>query len=287
MPLTVGVVVLTMGERPAELARALGSVLDQRGKRATVLVIGNGADVPPVPDGVRVLRLPENLGIIGGRDLGWRKLDDDIVLFLDDDAWLLDNGLVERVVARFAQDQRLGIVSLRILDPATGQTSRRHVPRLRTSDPERSSEVTTFLGGVAFVRRTVLVQCGGLPAAFWYGHEETDLAWAALDAGWRIWYDAESVAGHPTTAPTRHEQYLRLNARNRVWLARRRLPAPLVVAYLATWTALTVARVRDPRALVVWGTGFVEGWRTDPGPRRSIRWRTAWRMTRLGRPPVV
>ncbi|HEY4573551.1 MAG TPA: glycosyltransferase family 2 protein, partial [Thermoanaerobaculia bacterium] len=29
------------------------------------------------------------------------------------------------------------------------------------------------------------------------------------------------------------------------------------------------------------------GWRADPGPRRPIALRTAWRMTRAGRPPVI
>jgi GT2 family glycosyltransferase len=285
--LRVGVVVLTMGNRPVEFARAIRSVLDQRGPAADVLVVGNGADVPEVPDGVRTLRLPENVGIVAGRDLGWRELDDELVLFLDDDAWLLADDVLERVRAAFAAQARLGVVSMRIVDPETGLSSRRHVPRLRAFDPERSSEVTTFLGGASIVRRAVLEQCGGLPGAFWYGHEETDLAWAALDAGWRIRYDADAVAGHPTTTPARHDTYYRLNARNRVWLARRRLPAPLVVAYLGVWTALTVARVRRPAALKVWAGGFAEGWRTDPGPRRPMRWRTVWRMTALGRPPLV
>ena len=285
--LSIGVVVLTMGNRPVEFERAVRSVLDQRGPTATVLAVGNGADVPPVPDGVRTRRLPENLGIVGGRDLGWRELDDDLVLFLDDDAWLLDDGVLERARGHFAADPRLGVVSMRIVDPQTGRSSRRHVPRLRAGDPQRSSDVTTFLGGASVLRREVLEQVGGLPSAFWYGHEETDVAWAALDAGWRIRYDADAVAGHPTTTPARHATYFRLNARNRVWLARRRLPGPLLVGYLAVWTALTVARVRDPRSLRVWAAGFVEGWRTDPGPRRPMRWSTAWRMTRLGRPPLV
>src|SRR5689334_6569350 len=141
--LRVGVVVLTMGNRPVEFDRAIRSVLDQRGPASDVLVVGNGADVPPVPDGVRTLRLPENLGIVGGRDLGWRELDDELVMFLDDDAWLLADDVLERVRAAFAAEARLGILSMRIVDPETGLTSRRHVPRLRASDPGRSSEVTT------------------------------------------------------------------------------------------------------------------------------------------------
>lgn len=161
MGLTLGVVVLTMGDRPVELARAVESLHRQTRPPDAVLVIGNGADVPPQPGSVRVLRLPANLGIVGGRDLGWRELDTDLVQFLDDDAWLLGDDVLAGVVRQFEDDPRLGIVSMRIIDPATGLSSRRHVPRLRTSDPERSSDVTTFLGGASIVRRTVLERCGG------------------------------------------------------------------------------------------------------------------------------
>ena len=284
----VGVVVLTMGNRPVELARAVRSVLDQPGPASDVLVVGNGVDVPDGagrrPHPARCRRTSASSAAATSAGASWTTSSSS--------SWTTTPGcssddVLDRVRAAFAADDRLGIVSMRIVDPETGLSSRRHVPRLRASDPERSSEVTTFLGGANVMRRAVLEQCGGLPSAFWYGHEETDLAWAALDAGWRIRYDADAVAGHPTTTPARHETYYRLNARNRVWLARRRLPAPLVVAYLGVWTALTVVRVRDRRSLRVWGQGFVEGWRTDPGPRRPMRWRTVWRMTRLGRPPLV
>ncbi len=189
--------------------------------------------------------------------------------------------------AAFAADPRLGIVSLRIADPETGRTQRRHVPKLRAADPARSAEVTTFLGGASVIRRSVLERVGGLPEEFFYAHEETDLAWRALDDGWRIRYLAEVLMYHPATAPGRHAAYLRLNARNRVWLARRRLPWVLVPVYLGVWSALTVARTRPLGAVRVWWAGFVEGWRTDPGQRQPMSWRTVARMTRLGRPPII
>jgi hypothetical protein len=234
---------------------------------------------------VRTLRLPENVGLVAGRDLGWRELKTDLVLFLDDDAWLLSGDVLARFRAAFAADPRLGIVSPRIVDPASGVTARRHVPRLRAADPARSSEVTTFLGGASVIRRQVLEQCGGLPGAFWYAHEETDLAWRALDAGWRIRYDADALAGHPATTPARHPAYLRFNARNRVWLARRHLPLPLGVAYVGTFVVRQAPRLRTGVRRRAALRGYRDGLR-DRAPRRRLRARTLWRMTRLGRPPV-
>lgn len=288
----LGAVVLTMGNRPDELTALLESVAGQRGPAVEVVVVGNGAPLPPLPKGVRGIELEENLGIPGGRNVGIEAFgphgqDVDAVLFLDDDGFLPQDDVATMLRAAFAADPGLGIVSFRIADPETGTTQRRHVPRLRASDPLRSSRVTTFLGGACAVRSGVFAQAGELPAEFFYAHEETDLAWRALDAGWSIDYRADIVLHHPATAPSRHAVYHRNVARNRVWLARRNLPWPLVPVYLGTWTVLTVARRPSKPALRAWLGGFREGWRTPCGPRRPMRWRTVWRLTRLGRPPVI
>ena len=290
--LRLGAVVLTMGNRPAELTALLDSVAAQRGPAIETVVVANGVDVPALPEGVRGIRTEQNLGIPGGRNVGIEAFghdgaEVDVVLFLDDDGLLPQDDDAEKLRAAFAADPRLGIVSFRIADPDSGETQRRHVPRLRAADPSRSSRVTTFLGGASAVRSAVFAQAGQLPGEFFYGHEETDLAWRALDAGWEIEYRADILLHHPKTAPSRHAVYNRNIARNRVWLARRNLPALLVPVYLGTWVLLTLARRPSAEALRAWFGGFAEGWRTPCGPRRPMRWGTVWRMTRLGRPPVI
>ncbi|MFI8006348.1 glycosyltransferase family 2 protein [Streptomyces sp. NPDC086010] len=288
----LGAVIITMGDRPEELRALLDSVAKQDGDRIEVVVVGNGAPVPDVPAGVRTVELPENLGIPGGRNVGIEAFgpsgaDVDALLFLDDDGLLPNTDTAELCRQAFEADPKLGVVTFRIADPDTGVTQRRHVPRLRASDPMRSSRVTTFLGGANAVRSQVIAEAGPLPGEFFYAHEETDLAWRALDAGWTIEYRADMVLNHPTTAPSRHAVYHRMVARNRVWLARRNLPAPLVPVYTGVWLLLTLVRKPSPPALRAWFGGFREGWTTPCGPRRPMKWRTVWRLTRLGRPPVI
>ncbi|KUH38152.1 MULTISPECIES: glycosyltransferase family 2 protein [Streptomyces] len=288
----LGAVIITMGDRPDDLNALIESVARQEGEPVEVVVVGNGAPVRGVPGWVRTVDLPENLGIPGGRNVGIEAFgpngsDVDALLFLDDDGLLPGKDTAELLRAAFAADPRLGIVSFRIADPETGVTQRRHVPRLRASDPMRSSRVTTFLGGASAVRTKVIAEVGPLPGEFFYAHEETDLAWRALDAGWMIDYRSDMVLHHPTTAPSRHAVYHRMVARNRVWLARRNLPAPLVPVYVGVWLLLTLLRRPSGAALKAWFGGFKEGWTTPCGPRRPMRWRTVWRLTRLGRPPVI
>ena len=284
----LSVVVLTMGNRPVELKKAVDSALTQKGVEVEIVLVGNGADIPGSwPETVRVVRLPENVGIPAGRNRGVEASTGELILFLDDDGYYDSTDLGAHLRDRFTADPKLGIVSFRVRDPEGGPGERRHVPRLRAGDPLRSSEVTTFLGGACAVRRAVFDAAGGLPEDFFYAHEETDLAWQALNAGYHIVYDADCVMFHPAVAPTRHAMFYRLNARNRVWLARRNLPWPVAFTYLAVWIGMTVARERKLASLRPWFGGCREGWRKPAGPRRPISWRTVWRMTRLGRPPVI
>ena len=242
----VGAVIITMGNRPDELRALVDSIAKQEGDPVQVVVVGNGSPVPDLPEGVRSVELPENLGIPGGRNVGIEAFgpaggDVDILMFLDDDGLLGHQDTAELCRQAFTADPELGIISFRIADPDTGLTQRRHVPRLRATDPMRTSRVTSFLGGANAVRTKVFAEVGILPEEFFYAHEETDLAWRALDAGWMIDYRADMLLYHPATAPSRHAVYHRMVARNRVWLARRNLPAPLVPVYLGDWLLLTLA----------------------------------------------
>lgn len=282
----LSVVLLTMGDRPAELDRAIASALAQRCADLEVVVVGNGADVPSAPAEVTVIRLAENEGVAGGRNAGVEACAGDVIIFLDDDGWLQDPGLAEHVAERFASDPGLAVLSFRVVDPDGGAGARWHVPRLR-ADPERSSPATTFLGGACAIRRAAYLEAGGLPAGFFYAHEETDLSWRLLGLGYRIEYDADAQMCHHALPNARHATFYRLDGRNRVFLARRNLPWPVAAVYLFDWFALTVLRERSAGALRAWLAGFAEGWRADPGPRRTMSLRTAWRMTRAGRPPVI
>jgi hypothetical protein len=72
-----------------------------------------------------------------------------------------------------------------------------------------------------------------------------------------------------------------------VWVARRNLPVPLLVGYLAVWVTATLIRSARSGGVRAALRGFREGARSECGERRPIRWRTAWRLTLLGRPPIV
>jgi GT2 family glycosyltransferase len=278
----IAVVVLTQADRPAELARAIASVRAQQQVDLQLVLVVNGAHPPQTEPSDRLIVLPENVGIPAGRNVGATAADARLVMFLDDDAELLDSGLLAAVVDRFKADPELGAMAIRLIDEY-GRTQHRHVPRLGVRSAERSGPVTYFIGAACVVRAATFHGVEGFDPRFFYAMEESDLSWRLLDAGWSIWYSADLKAFHPRTAPSRHPGYARLTARNRLWMAWRSLPAPMFAGYLLTWITVDVVRGVPLREMVA---GYREAWSARP-VRHTIRWRTVVRMTLLGRPPVV
>ena len=184
----------------------------------------------------------------------------DVVLFLDDDGWYparpaapappprgtrpQEQDLAALVAGRFAADPALAVLAFRVAEPDGGPGGRWHVPRLRPA-PTRCGPrpATTFRGGACAIRRTAYLEAGGHPDAFFYVHEEIDLAWRLMDLRLpaRVRRRRRACATRPMPN-ARHAGFWRLDGRNRTLLARRNLPWPLAALFLLNWLAVTAAR---------------------------------------------
>lgn len=269
-----------MGDRPDDLRRAVASAAPGS---AGVVVVSNGAGAIAV-DGATVIEAAVNLGVPGGRDFGARSVEAEIVGFLDDDA-VLEEGATRRVIEAFRADPRLGAVSLRIVDESSS-TARRHVPRLGSRRAEEGGEVALFLGGASAIRADAYRAVGGYFTDLFYGHEELELSWRLVDAGWSIRYLADVAVFHPKTEISRHADGWGLTGRNRVLIARRTLPWPVAALHAGGWLAIGTWRAPPGECRRAYLRGWRSGWATAVD-RAPIRWRTVWRLTRLGRPPVL
>lgn len=290
----IDVVVLTMNDRPDEEAAAQATLLAQRDVDIRVVVVGNGCRPEVVPPGALTVCLPENVGIPGGgRNAGadaLRKAGDSAhwLFFLDNDASFPRPDVLARLVAEAEQHSEAAWVQPRLTGRDDATTPRRWVPRLRASDPGRPGRVTTMTEGVVMVRRDAFDAVGGWESSLFLYHEGADLAWRLYAAGWSGWYAAGIRMHHPLTKPARHALHHRLAARNRTWIAHRNLPAPLIPLYLSAWTTITLLRAVHGGGLGETLRGMREGWTTRRTQRRRpMSWRTVYRLTAAGRPPIV
>jgi len=289
-------VVLTRGDRPAALAAAVTS-LRASATTGSIVVVLNGPEAGTTielsdgfsdgfsDDRVIVVESAENLGVPGGRDLGLESTQTPLVGFLDDDARLVSADSLGSVVEQFATNHSLGAMSLRLVDE-DGNTSRRHVPRRGTRGTDRSGPVVTFLGGASIIRRSAYLTVGRYWADLVYGHEELDLAWRLIEHDYSIRYEADISVYHPHTEISRHADGWWRTGRNRVLIARRNLPAPVMAVHTLAWLAIGTLRAPGGPCRRRYVGGWFGAWRVTVD-RDPMSWSTLLRLRRLGRFPIA
>ena len=276
-----------MGTRPDDLNRGINSLLAQKDVDIEVVVVGNGWLPVNIPDGITSLELKTNLGIPAGRNAGAGIVSGEYLFFLDDDAALPSSSTLANLISTIGPETNAALVQPRVIDFAGESGPDRWVPRLRTGDHAKSGPATSLWEGGVAIRRETFDQIGGWAPEYFYAHEGIELCWRTWNTGKQVWYAGDISVQHPTINPQRHPEFWFMNARNRVWLAKRNLPIVLVPIYPLTWLVITVLRVRSVKSLKTWLAGFWAGWTKSAGRRDPIKWSTVWALTKAGRPPII
>ncbi|WP_240489845.1 glycosyltransferase family 2 protein [Actinomadura atramentaria] len=288
--MALGGVVLTMGNRPAELVKLLDSVLAQDGGPARIVVVGNGAPLPDLPDGVDTLKLPttsaSRAAATPGSTRSARPADVDVAVYLDDDGLVPDPTTFVRLYRLFAERPDLGIVPFRIADER-GETRRRHVPRLGARGALRAGHVTTFVGGGNAVRMAVADQTGDWPAQF------SSPTRGPMSPGAPSMPDGPSSTGRSSCSITRAPTPRATRSTTAPPPATASgSPAATFPPRSSPSTSGSGRSAPSPAAHP--SRAFAHGSPASPKaaasparPGRPMRWRTVWRMTRLGRPPII
>lgn len=287
-----GVVILTMGRRPDELKNAFDSLRAQEGVVLDLVVVGNGWNPSTQFPNEKSLYLVENLGIPAGRNAGVEKVDGRFLFFLDDDVLLDDRWTLQKMMELFDSREEVGLIQPRVLALGNGEpTPKRWIPRLRVGDEGESSVATSLWEGATAIREELFKRIGGWPESFFYAHEGIELVWRVLDRGAIPWYAATITVKHPVINPARHDYYYFLNARNRVWLAKRNLRFPFSFIYPFNWLLLSILRIKKGKNLKASLLGFFQGTFTTSVDTRAklkkLSWRTHWLLTKYGRPPII
>lgn len=283
----VGAVLLTMGKRPTELARALQSLKSQVGIELDLVIVGNSWNPASTYPNEKTHYLTENLGIPAGRNAGVSQVSGEFLFFLDDDAYLDSTTALVALITKFEQHPEWGLIQPRVVPDGEGIAPSRWIPRFRIGDPMESSPATTLWEGAVIIRRTLFDAIGGWPGNFFYAHEGIELVWQVYNQEFLAWYAADVTVKHPVIQPTRHAEFYRLNARNRVWLAKRNLPFPISGLYIFVWFAISMIRMRDLSSLISWLRGLSNGIGTSAGKQRKLSWKALVALGRAGRFPII
>lgn len=233
----VDVVILTWNDGPL-LDAALASVAASEGVDARVVVVDNGSQPPAtVPDGVTLIRLPENRGVAAGRNIGIRAGSAPLVCLLDSDAELGPRSLrnlvdgLERAGAEVAvpcftaqaptasagaapdlADKARRVLGrtaeYRPLAPSTAGAAEGAGTATLEAEPGWWA-VDFGIGACQLFRRSAWQAVGGIDEAFFYGPEDVDFCLRIKRAGGLV----VQVAGDPVHHPPRRIHRRPINRR--------------------------------------------------------------------------
>ena len=244
-PPTVDVVLLSWNRLEETLA-AVDSVLTQDIESIALWIVDQGSEPRQIaalrrlsrqhPD-IHFIELHRNLGVPSGRNVGIGAGKADFVVCLDNDAVFDTPHALSTAVDRLVSDHRLGAISFRALDEATGELDLGSwaYPRIlmETSEPVL---VGRFVGVGHALRREAFEDAGGYDETLFFCEEELDLSYRMIDLGYRILYDPSIVVSHKQSPEERMEWdggRMYHQVRNAVLVHhryRRRLPTTALVA---------------------------------------------------------
>lgn len=188
---------------------AISSALDNYEGPGEILVVDNGSTDGSVSlierdhPGARLIKLTENLGFSQGNNIGVRESRGDIVILINNDAYVHPDFLIP-IVPHFDDEGVFGVTPKVFgLDGRTitiGKTEAyfyRGLIRLRFTEDIYSSPIPCLWatgGSGAFDRRKYLELGGLLELLYWEDLELGYRAWKKK--GWRIIYEPRSLVYH-------------------------------------------------------------------------------------------
>lgn len=208
---SVDVIVLTWNDGDV-LDVALRSALGSVGVETRVFVVDNGSEpAARCPASVELIRSESNLGVARGRNLGARYAQSEFLCFLDSDAELLPDTLVELLRALRSNDDIAMVVPVFVDQPpeasagvrpsigrklarAFGLTSLYRAPKARSNE---YWDVDFGIGACQFVRRSVFEELGGFDEQIFYGPEDLELCDRIRSQGRRVVQVRDARCIHP------------------------------------------------------------------------------------------
>lgn len=197
----VSVVIATWNRRML-LKKALLSIVKQTYPRIEIIVVDNHSTDgtyemirSEFPD-VALIRMPtSNYGLCETVDIGLLSCRGDLILVLDDDAFVDNPETLNEIVKIFSKYPKVGVITLRIKNPDGGEETRKW-PSLRVSENEDLWLGNLLHGACFFIRRELVEQgCIYDPKYLIYGNE-WDLALKVLNKGYLLGLSKKIKAIH-------------------------------------------------------------------------------------------
>ncbi len=136
---------------------------------------------------LEIILSQENLGVAGGRNLGFKHSRREFTVYLDDDSLMALDAL-ERVPTAFDEIPDAGILAFRIIHGTSGASHNEHGP-VRVP-------VGNFHGAAHAIRQAIFAKVGYLDEYCFFGGEEIEFSMRVRAAGCKTVYIPDIQAKH-------------------------------------------------------------------------------------------
>lgn len=161
--------------RKEELFRAIKSCLIQSYKEIEIIIVDNASKEKMKNDLDALMKeydfkeyayyyQDKNLGVAGGRNMGFEKATGEYCFFLDDDAVLIDDLALEKAIEDFKENPNVAAIACEIYQPLDDTyLFSRYISK---------DTVTTYVGAAHFIRTSFWKDKKLYPDNIMYGSEE-------------------------------------------------------------------------------------------------------------------
>lgn len=185
-------------------------------KNVEIIVVDNASEksvdsINKLYPDVKLIKSTRNLGFAGGNNLGANEAKGDYLFFVNNDVYI-QQGAIEKLVNRLANDPTIGIVSPKIkfydnpdiiqyagFNRINNITGRNSAIGSMTKDIGQfnSPKETHYAHGAAMmIKREAFVNVGPMPEIFFLYYEEIDWCNQIKKTGYKIYYEPQSVVLH-------------------------------------------------------------------------------------------
>ena len=196
-----------------------------------------------------LLRQSTNTGAPEGRNIGIRQAKGELCVCLDDDAEFTDSTAIGKCVEYFRNDNKLGCLSMRVLDH-DGRIVTKLIPRRDRKVFDEDMQGALFSATGCALRRSAFIEAG----EFWkdlglYFGEEPELSYRLLDKGYTIVQTPHICVRHyktPDEVKPNQSRRIYYGTRNAPLLALRNLPWYSVIGFtILSWGYFFLVALRD------------------------------------------
>jgi GT2 family glycosyltransferase len=178
--------------------------------------------------GVQLIQMPENVGITG-YNIAFERSKGEIIVILDNDSFLEDDGIT-RIVKKFQAYAMLGALGCKVYNYYSGRIHHWHPNVKSESVPAEGVDAPLFNGCAAAARSSVLKDVGFYADEFFLYENERDLCTRIINAGYSVKYFTDIIGYHMVSEEGRSsERLIYYSTRNLIWYYWKFIPFRIAV----------------------------------------------------------